>query len=345
MDTSDVTTAAGPARPPFFLGVDVGGTSIKLGLVDDDGRQLARTSLPTEEERGPEDACRRISQVGRQLAHGAGIDFDRIAAVGLATPGTMDIQAGKTLQPHNLPHWWDFPIRDCLAEAAGKPVAFANDANAAAFGEHWVGQGSRYQSIVFFTLGTGIGGGIIVGDLSIDGQNSHGSECGHMLIDYRPDARRCGCGQTGHLEAYASAKGVVRRTREALNADRASSLRARLSQGHELTPLMIAEEAERGDPLALDIVMETAAYLGVGAVNLMHIIDPGAVIFGGAMTFGGPGSALGQRFLDRIRQEVRARAFPVLAARTAIDFAALGSDAGYIGAAGIARTTCVRDGR
>ena len=146
----------------------------------------------------------------------------------------------------------------------------------------------------------------------------------------------CGCGQRGHLEAYASAKAVIKRTEEALEAGEESTLRQQQEQG-PLNPLIVAQEAEAGDSLAQRIVMDTAMYLGIGAVNVMHTVDPGAVIFGGAMTFGGQQSELGRSFLDRIRQEVVSRAFPVLGQRTQLRFAMLGGDAGYIGAAGIAR--------
>jgi glucokinase len=130
---------------------------------------------------------------------------------------------------------------------------------------------------------------------------------------------------------------VLKRTHEALAAGRKSTLAARLAKDEELTPLLIAQEAEAGDELALEIVMDTAAYLGVGAVTLMHTIDPSGVVFGGAMTFGEHRTELGRRFLARIREEIKRRAFPVLAAKTTIDYASLGGDAGYIGAAGVAR--------
>ena len=142
--------------------------------------------------------------------------LDEVVAVGLATPGTMDIARGMLLQPHNLPHWWDFGIQDCLRQVCQKPVSFANDANAAAFGEYWVGSGTEHHSIVLFTLGTGVGGGIIIGDFSLDGENSHGGELGHVIIDCNDTARMCGCGQRGHLEAYANARGVVQRALEEL---------------------------------------------------------------------------------------------------------------------------------
>ena len=325
------------AESPFFLGVDVGGTGIKFGIVDDRGRTVARTSIPTHQEKGPEDACGRIAEVGQQLASDHDIDLHAIAHVGLATPGTMDIAAGMLLQPHNLPEWWNFPIRDHLRKVIGKPVAFQNDANAAAFGEYWIGSGESFKSMVLFTLGTGVGGGIIVDGRLIDGEHSHGSECGHTYIDTGPDARLCGCGRRGHLEAYASAKAVVKRTEEALADGNKSSLSKRVAGGEKLTALMVSQEADKGDELAVKIVMDTADYLSYGAVNLIHIIDPEAVIFGGAMDFGGRETPLGLQFLDRIRSHTHARAFESLEARTHIDFAQLGEYAGYIGAAGVAR--------
>ena len=141
----------------------------------------------------------------------------------------------------------------------------------------------------------------------------------------------------GHLEAYASATALVKRTREALAAGRPSTLTDRVAGGEEVSGLMLAQEAEKGDQLSLDLILETAMYVGVGAVSLMHTIDPGAVILGGAMNFGGSESALGRRFLERVREEVRRRAFPIPAEKTVIDFAVLAGHAGYIGAAGIAR--------
>ena len=158
-----------------------------------------------------------------------------------------------------------------------------------------------------------------------------------MIIDYQDDARMCSCGQTGHLEAYASATAVINRTREGLAVGRQSSLARRLSSGENLTPLVVAEEASGGDDFALEIVLDTARYLGIGIVNVMHTLDPNGVVLGGAMDFGGRDSPLGKRFLDRIREEIHRRAFPVPAARVSVDFASLGSDAGYIGAAGLAR--------
>jgi glucokinase len=330
------------ATPPYFAGIDLGGTNIKVGIVDDLGRPLTWLSFPTEAERGPEDAARRMGGAVQKAIAEAGLEPEAITRVGLGSPGTMDLQTGKLVKPVNLKGWDDFPIRSRVSCHSGLPVTFANDADAAAYGEFWVGEGREFRSMVLFTLGTGIGCGIIVDDTLISGAHSHGAECGHIIIDMSDAARLCGCGRRGHLEAYASATAVIKRTEEALAAGRKSSVSQRLAAGKELTPKLLSVEAERGDELSLEIIMETARYLGVGVVSLMHTIDPNGVLLGGAMTFGGHDNPLGQRFLARVKEEVRHRAFDVLAEQTVIDFASLGGDAGYIGAAGLARLDHLR---
>lgn len=329
--------SASEAQAPFFVGVDLGGQSIKIGVVDDQGRPMSWLSVPTEIEQGGEAACQRMAEgIARAVAE-AGVNESDVPYVGLGSPGTMDIPAGMLLLPVNLKGWENFPIRDRLAHHCGKPVAFVNDGAAAAYGEFWAGAGREMNSLVLLTLGTGIGCGIIVNDFSIDGENSHGAECGHMIVNPAPDARWCNCGQRGHLEAYSSATAVVRRTQEMLDAGLSTSIRARAEAGEALTPKLVAEEAEAGDALADEVVMETAYWLGIGLVNLIHTIDPSGVLLGGAMTFGGNETELGRRFIGRIKQEIDARAFALLAERLQMNFATLGSDAGYIGAAGIGR--------
>ena len=325
------------AKAPFFVGIDLGGTNIKMGVVDDLGRSLSWLSIPTEVERGPEDAARRMGAAVHQAILAAGLKPQAIARVGFASAGPMDIPAGIITKPINLTGWENFPIRDRVAHHCQLPVIFENDANAAAYGEFWVGSGRGFNSLVLLTLGTGIGCGIILGDLVLRGEHSHGGESGHIIINCNEDARMCGCGRRGHLEAYSSATSVIKRTQEALDAGRVSSLSKRIAEGAELTPKLVAEEAEAGDALSLEVIMETARYLGIGAVSLMHSVDPAGVFLGGAMTFGGQESELGRRFLQRVREEVRRLALPGLVDKTLIAFATLGGDAGYIGAAGVAR--------
>lgn len=325
------------AKPPLFVGLDLGGTNIKVGVVDDLGQTLSYLNVPTQVERGPDDGVRRMAEAIHAAIREAKLSPADVVRVGLGSPGTMDIPAGKLVDPANLPGWVDYPLRDRVRDACGLPVSFANDARAAAYGELWLGSGRGYQSLILLTLGTGIGCGIIVCNSILDGAHSHGGEFGHSIIDYHDNARVCGCKRRGHFEAYASATAVTARTQEALDAGRPSSLSRRLASGEELSPKLVAEEAEAGDALSLEIILDTAAYLGVGIVNLMHTIDPEVILIGGAMTFGGNESPVGRRFLARVQEEVRRRAYRFLAERTVIDFASLGGDAGYLGAAGIAR--------
>jgi glucokinase len=329
-------TSDNPSAEALYLGIDVGGTNIKAGIVTGTGKPIAKASLPTHADRGIQHGLTVIyATVAAALAK-AKLELAQIQAIGLATPGTMDIPGGWLLEPPNLPGWWHFPVRDTVGAHFQKPTVLQNDANAAAYGEFWVGAARDAHSLVFWTLGTGIGCGIIVDHVIIEGEHSHGSECGHIVIDM-DSSRISPAGQYGTLEAFCGAKAVVQRCEEALASGRESILNDRLLEEAELTPLLIAQAAEQGDRLADDIVMETARYLGVGTTTLMHTINPAMFLFGGAMTFGRNDSPLGRRFLQAIKDEVKKRAFPVPYERTIIDFATLGGDAGYIGAAGCAR--------
>jgi glucokinase len=323
------------AITPLFLGVDVGGTGIKIGLVDDEGATLGFIAIDTQEPKGPADAMRRVAAASDELLASLGLQRNHIARVGLGTPGSQDIPRGLLIEPPNHPHWHHFPIVQCLEETIERPVSFANDANAAAFGEFWIGTGKIHPSMVLLTLGTGVGGGIIIDNELVVGQNSFGGECGHMIIDPSPTARLCAWGGgRGHLEAYASATAVANRAREQLVAGAESSLS---SDPGSVSSKKIYEAAARGDAFAQSIIDETADYLAIGIASMVHMVDPGLVVLGGAMNFGGNASSVGRNFLERIRKTFRERSFEYVSHGTTIDFASLGGDAGYIGAAGIAR--------
>lgn len=337
MSPSASPIRAADAQKPFFVGIDVGGTNIKIGLVDELGQTLGYHTMPTEQDKGAEDACVRTAAAIAKVIGEAGVARNDVVRAGIATPGPMDIRKGIILKPGNLPGWWDFPIRDRLSFHLGMPVTFANDANAAAYGEFWRGAGAQYDSLVLLTLGTGIGGGIIIGDTLVEGAHSCGGECGHILVNPAKDAWKDSLGNGGSLEAYANAGAVVRRATDALGASESSSLARRHRQGEPITPRLVAEEAERGDEIARNVVMETAHWLAIGIVTFVHTIDPDAVVLGGAMNFGGPSNPLGREFLQKIRDEVRPRFLEPLRDTVQIEFASLGGDAGYIGAAGLAR--------
>jgi glucokinase len=316
--------------PPYFAGLDVGGSSMKGGVVDDTGRPLSSVSLPTEAFKGQEHGLERMCETIRAAVERAGLRLDQLAAIGVATPGTMDIPAGVILDPPNLKPWQNVPVRQYVQEKFRIPTAFQNDANAAAYGEYWAGAGKGTHSMVLFTLGTGIGGGIIIGDQVLEGEHSHGAEIGHMKIEMT-QPRRCGCGRLGCLEAYASATSVVKRTLEALERDGGQSVLHRLRRERGEITARDVFMAAPDDALAEKLVEETAFYLAVGTTNLMHTIDPNMVVFTGGMI------AAGESFLERIRRHVHELAFPVPAARTQIRYAQLGDAAGFIGAAACGR--------
>ena len=323
---------------PLFLGVDVGGTNIKIGVVDDEGSTVCYTKFPSQADQSPDSTIERIKPVVEKLLADSPHSFEDIIAVGVGTPGPMDINGGRLLTPFNMPGWHHYPIVSKIEEATGKPVSYANDAGAAAFGEYWIGSGRQYKSMILITLGTGVGGGIIVDDVSIDGAHSHGAEVGHIAIDTSENALMCSCGKKGHLEAYASATGIVARAKTALRFHPESSLLNCNGESSPLSALAVSEAAADGDALALELVKETAQYLGRGIATMAHIIDPEAFILGGAVNFGGEDTPLGRSFLDDVIAETRKLVFPVLAEKLIVNFAKLGSDAGYVGAAGIARS-------
>ena len=337
---SDSPTIIDPAQAtaPFFWGIDIGGTGIKIGLVDETGQTLAFERLPTREAEGPIAAMERVAAVIRGIEERLPIG-DRVKRAGLGAPGPMDLKRGTLVAPPQLPNWWDFPICQTVSKLLNLPVSFLNDANAAAYGEFWLGSGKDDDSMILLTLGTGVGGGIIVAGELVNGVNSFGSECGHILVDPSSSAQLCiWGGGRGQLEAYASASAVVQRTRQRLTEGADSLLSGLLGGGDtELTAKRVYEAAKAGDMLALEIVDETAVWLGVGVTTLVHTLDPGSVVLGGAMDFGGPDCEIGKRFLHGISEEFRRRTFDNVYRGTTIQFATLGGDAGYLGVAGYAR--------
>ncbi len=327
---------AGSTSSRIFLGLDLGGTNVKAGVVDENGNVISSCSVPTAAAHGPDAGVQNIVIAGQKAVAAANLSMEQIVAVGLATPGTMDIPRGMLLDPPNLPGWSNYPIRDRVAAELKQPTILQNDANAAAYGEYWAGSAKNVRSLLFYTLGTGLGGGVIVDDHIIEGEHSHGSELGHVILEMN-DGRLCTSGQYGTAEAYVSATALVKRFRDAMDDAAVTSVRHRLNQGEELTPLLISEEAEHGDHLSAELIMEMGRYLGAAITTAVHVIDPAMVLLGGAMTFGRLETAVGREFLHRVHQEFHARTFSTIADKITIEYASLGSDAGFIGAAGCAR--------
>lgn len=354
------TISASARQKPYFLGVDVGGTNIKIGLVNERGDTLACESIDTRASENAQQAIERAAETCRQLARQADVEWSDVAAAGLGTPGPMSLAEGCLLDPSNLPAWHNFYARQALEKGLEKPVSFINDANAAALGEAWIGAGSGRPSLALFTLGTGVGGGLISEGRLINGVNSFGSEMGHTVVNSRPDARLCVWGGgRGQLEAYASASAVAAQAMLGVKSGVDSILgragkadprgekpvgekpigenAANEIPAKEITAKDVYHAALEGDSFALELIDEAAFYMGIGVTNVVHMIDPGLVLFGGAMNFGGSSCPVGRRFLQGAIDEFERRTFSNVFAGTQIDFAALGGDAGYIGAAAYAR--------
>ncbi len=187
MSDNNDKAARGEGKPPYFLGIDLGGTNIKAGVVDDLGKPLSFVHIETQAERGPEVGLDHMETAARNAVEASGLAWDAIELVGLGSPGTMDIHAGLLLNPPNLPGWVNWPIRQKLAERLRKPTVLQNDANAAAYGEYWAGAGRDVETMVLFTLGTGIGCGIVEYGRIIEGRHSHG---GRVRAHDHPDGER-----------------------------------------------------------------------------------------------------------------------------------------------------------
>ena len=312
-----------------YVGIDLGGTNLKLGLVaadpygsgrNKDGKLLERHSTPTEVAGGPDHVLNRMAQAVRDLCRTARLPLSDVAAVGAAAPGPLDSKAGVVVAP-NLPGWRNIHVRDILRKKLRRPVVLENDANVAAYGEFRCGAGRRVRNMVILTLGTGIGGGIILDGKMFRGTTDTGAELGHMIVHY--GGRRCSCGAHGCLEAYASATAVVGRTREAI----ASGNRSSLARHRGFTCKDVFDAADAGDRLARRIVEETADYLAAGITTILHVLNPEMVVLTGGMM------GAGEPFLDRVRRRVRETAFERASSACEICWSALGGDAGILGAA------------
>ncbi len=306
----------------IIAGVDLGGTNIKAGLVTDAGEVLERHHIQTLAKRGAEAVAARICQVVKECMDKAGVEASHVRGVGVGSPGTIDLQNGVVLFSPNLPGWRDIPLRRMIEEGLRMPCFLDNDANVAALAEQWVGAGRGASSLVLFTLGTGIGGGIIMDGRIWHGANGVAGEVGHMSIN--PDGPRCNCGNYGCFEIYASATGMVKRMRESIAQGVGSSLGTR---GDDFTAEDIYKAALAGDAAALDNIERTGRYLGLGASNIMHLVNPQVVVFSGGVT------AAGDMLMAPLRDEARKRTLEASARNVKICFAELPNDAGIIGAA------------
>lgn len=306
--------------------LDLGGTYIKAALVSPKGEILHRKRLATEAEGGPRHVISRLVATVRELCSGAGMEAGRLIGAGVGCAGPLSPQEGVVYHSPNLPGWSRVPLKARMEEDLRRPVIIENDANAWALGEFLFGAGRGAKNIICLTLGTGVGGGIIVEGSLVHGSRGLAAELGHMTINTR--GPRCGCGSRGCLEVYASASAVVRAMRRHLRAGVKSKVRGLSKKSPEgLTSKVVAQAARLGDGPAQEALAEVGRYLGVGIANIANIFNPEMIVLGGAVAGAG-------RFLIRpAREEAKRRAFPGVIKGLKIVRAKLGEDAGLLGAA------------
>jgi len=302
------------------IGIDLGGTNIAGGLVSDEDKIVFTTSLPTLAERSCEAVVADIVQVIETLINKAAVMGDPVVAIGIGVPGLVDAKGEVVLHLTNL-NWDDVPLKALIQEKVDLPVFIENDANAAAYAEWHSGALKDAEVAVLVTLGTGVGGGLIIGKKLYRGKRGVG-ELGHMIIQRH--GRQCGCGLKGCFEAYASATGLVRTAQEVMTD---SSEPSQMRSVSGLTPKMVIDFAKGGDQLALQAFDETMDYLAIGINNLINTLDPDCVAIGGGLAHAG------DFLLDVVKAKVQQIAFGQDLEPTPIRFAHYLNDAGIIGAA------------
>ncbi|MBU0638746.1 MAG: ROK family protein [Planctomycetes bacterium] len=313
----------------YTIGIDIGGTNIEGGVCDEQGVLRRQRAIKTEVEHGFEHTFQRMVRLVDDLLQDAGLTKTDVLAIGVGAPGPLSHERGVIYTAPNLPGWRDIPLQAKLSEATGLPVTLENDANAAAFGEFTAGAARDVRDMVMLTLGTGIGGGIVLNGLLWRGRFDSAAEIGHMVIV--PGGRACPCGQRGCLERYGSANAVIERLIEAVQAGESCALASRLAAGEKLDARDVLRAAADGDRRAARIWDETCYYLALAAVNMQHVLNPELVVLAGGL------AKAGERLLTPVRAHFEEQRWKIAPDTPEIVLATCGTDAGMIGAAALAR--------
>jgi glucokinase len=305
--------------------IDLGGTKILAAVVDDDGHPVAERRIATEPERGPDDTADRMVAALDAAAQEAGVARAALVGLGVTVPGPIDPSKQIVGQPPNLTGWKNVPLGAMLRERTHLPIAMVNDANAAALGEQSFGAGRGVRDLIYITVSTGVGGGIISNGKLVGGMHGAAGEIGHMTV--LVDGPTCGCGRKGCLEALASGTAIAREAAQLIANGKAESLKQRA--GTRPSAAEVEDAADAGDEAALALLDKAADYLGIGLMNLIHLIDPEVIVIGG-------GVAKSERLVARAAAYARTHAFPVMTDGLQIVPAALGDRSGVLGAASLA---------
>ncbi len=310
------------------IGVDLGGTNLRFGLVREDEKIISRRRTGTMAAEGAETVLERLTGGIQTLARKAQAAGMKIAGIGIGVPGIISAKEGIVRLSPNLPGWKDIPLRARLEESFSYPVHVENDANAYALGEYWFGAGKGTSSMVCITLGTGVGGGIILGGNIWRGADGMAGEVGHITVN--PDGPLCPCGNRGCLERYSSATAVIEMAGAAVARGVNTTLKDLKKAGLPITAEAVADAAKKGDRVAGGIYFDVGKYLGIAIADLINLLNIECIVIGGGM------AGAWDLFIGPLKEEVRARAFKIPAERCRIVRGKLKDDAGILGAAGLA---------
>lgn len=318
----------------FYAGIDIGGTYIKAGITDENGVVVAKGQTPSQADDGAERVMDNAIILLKEIAAQNNIDIKNIKALGAGIPGIMDTSKGVVLYNNNL-GWRKVKFSDYMSKALKMPVCISNDANIAALGEATYGSGRDYQTSIFITLGTGVGGGIVIDKKIFEGNKGAGAELGHMII--RERGLKCTCGRKGCIESYCSATALIRQTKEAMLKNKDSLLWQACGGNIDNVNGKTAFDVYLNDATALKVINRYTSYLAEGLANFANIFRPEAIILGGGI------SKQGEELANLLRRKLKLKVYggkigPIVE----LKIAELKNDAGFLGAAELARQKCCK---
>ncbi|NLK97717.1 ROK family protein [Defluviitalea saccharophila] len=309
----------------YYIGVDLGGTNIAVGIVTEEGKLIKKRSIPTLRHREYQEILKDMGELCANIVKEEGIPLEEVASVGVGSPGTPDPVNGILVYANNL-KFHNVPIRTELQKYINVPIYLENDANCAALGEAVAGAAKGYKNSVTVTLGTGVGGGIIIDGKIFSGSYYGGAEIGHHVIV--ADGEQCTCGRKGCWEAYASATALIREARIAVIRHPESGVAKLVGGDINLINAKIPfDAAQSGDPVGQELVDQYINYLGIGIANMINILQPEIVVIGGGVC------AQGDNLLNPLKEVVQKNVYADGTLKTQLRIAELGNDAGIIGAA------------
>lgn len=309
----------------FAIGIDIGGTSIKGAVVNDAGKVITRFAMDVNKDASGEDEVNRFCDVMINSIN----DYDnsiKLEGIGIGMPGILDMDKGVVITSPNLPKWNGLHISKLISKRMGLPVYINNDANVATLGEARFGSGKEYSNLIMLTLGTGVGGGIIIDNKLYDGYKHMGAELGHMVI--RVNGEKCGCGRRGCFEAYASATGLIKMSKKEMDKNPDSLMHEIADEFGKVNAKVVFEASRRGDKAAIRVMKRYVRYLGEGILNYCNIFRPEVVVLSGGV------ANEGDYLLDQVRNYLKNHKYGMKGSpKVELKVASLGYDSGKIGAA------------